>query len=115
MKKLNYISHRPWGSFYDLAEEKGKWHLKIIKIKKGQRLSLQRHKLRKEYLIAVEGKIRVQKGFKKLLLKVGDSISIKRNGIHRLEAITDAFIVEVSFGIYKEKDIIRLSDDYGRA
>jgi len=115
MKRLSKIVKKPWGAYYDLAEEKGKWHLKVIKVKKGQRLSLQKHKLRSEFWIVVEGKVRIQKNSKSLILKTGDTISFNRQEAHRLEGITKATIIEISFGQHEEKDIVRFEDDYGRA
>jgi mannose-6-phosphate isomerase-like protein (cupin superfamily) len=114
MKHLTYISIRPWGRFYDLAEKPGKWHLKLIKIKKGRRLSLQKHKWRSEVWIIAEGRVKAQKNNRVFRLKTGDSISIWRGEIHRLEGITDAIVGELSFGRHDEQDIIRLADDYDR-
>ena len=114
MKRLTYISNRPWGIFYDIAEHANKWHLKLIKIKKGHRISLQKHKLRSEFLIIAEGRVKAQKNNRVFRLNTGNSISIKRGESHRLEGITDATVVELSFGRHNEQDIIRLADDYGR-
>ena len=114
MKRLNYTSHRPWGSFYDLAQERGVWNLKVIFVKKGSRLSLQKHKLRSEFWVVANGTIRAREGTKFLRLKPGDSLHIPRGAVHRLEGITDAWVIEVTFGRHLERDIIRLADDYGR-
>lgn len=97
-----------------MAEEGGKWHLKVIKVKKGRRLSLQKHKLRSELWIVAEGKAKVQVADKVRKVKVGDVAVIKKGEAHRLEGITDATIVEVSIGRHDEKDIVRLADDFGR-
>jgi len=115
MHRLSKIVKKPWGSFHDLAEEKGKWHLKIIKVKKGHRLSLQKHKLRSEFWIVAEGKVNIQKGYKKSLkLGAGETVAFKKSELHRLTGITDAVIIELSFGRHEEKDITRLADDYNR-
>ena len=114
MKKLTKIVKKPWGAYYDLAEEKGKWHLKIIRVKKGQRLSLQEHKYRSEFWIVVKGKAKVQKGNHVLRLKEGNKVSFKKGEAHRLEGVTDTLIIELSTGKHDESDIIRLADDYGR-
>ncbi len=114
MKHLTYISNRPWGIFYDIAEHANKWHLKLIEIKKGHRLSLQKHKLRSEFWIIAEGRVKAQKNNRVFKLDAGDSISIRRGEVHRLEGITDAAVIELSFGRHNEQDIIRLADDYGR-
>jgi len=96
------------------AEEKGKWHLKVIEVKQGQRLSLQKHKNRSEFWIIAEGEARVQKGEEVLKLKPGDTVTFEKEELHRLEGITNVTFVEVSFGDHDENDITRVSDDYGR-
>lgn len=115
MKILKNITIKPWGKFYDLAQEHQKWHLKILAIKKGQRLSLQRHRHRSEFWVVAEGKIRVQKNRRVLALAPSESVVIKKNEPHRIEALTNAIVIELSFGRHKETDIMRLADDYGRA
>ena len=114
MKKISKIVKKPWGAYYDMAEEGGKWHLKVIEVKQGQRLSLQKHKLRGEFWVVAEGEVKVQKGEEVLNLKTGDTVSFEQEEPHRLEGITDATIIEVSFGQHNEEDIVRLEDDYGR-
>ena len=114
MKRLNNITKKPWGEFCDLAESKGKWHLKVIAIKKGRRLSLQRHIKRSEFWIVAEGKVQVKKGNKTYILNSQKSIFIKKKESHRIKALTNSVVVEISFGFHDEKDIERLADDYGR-
>ncbi|OGZ62729.1 MAG: hypothetical protein A2812_01755 [Candidatus Staskawiczbacteria bacterium RIFCSPHIGHO2_01_FULL_36_16] len=115
MKCLNNITKKPWGKFYDLAESKGKWHLKIIVVKKGQRLSLQRHTKRSELWIVAEGKVQAERSNKIYTLTSQKLIFIRKKEAHRIKALTNAVIVELTFGFHNEKDIIRLADDYGRA
>ena len=114
MKKLKNITHKPWGKFYDFAEERKKWHLKILAIKKGGRLSLQLHANRSELWVVAEGKARVQKGNKIFTLIPQKLIFIKKKEMHRIVALTDVVIVELSFGNHDERDITRLADNYGR-
>lgn len=115
IKKLASFEKRPWGEFFNLAESPKKWRVKIIHIKKGRRFSLQSHKLRDEQWIVAEGKVRVIKGKKEFGLNAGDHVIVKRGEKHRIFAQTEAVVVEVSFGKFLEKDIIRFEDDYGRA
>lgn len=119
MKNNNFIQirdivHKPWGSFYDFAENKNKWHLKALIIKKKQRLSLQKHHKRSELWIVAEGKVIVQKNEDKYVLSPKQSVFINKKELHRIEALTDAVIIEISFGQHDEEDIIRFADDYGR-
>lgn len=114
MKRLNYTSHRPWGNFYNLAQELGKWHVKLLMVKKGSRLSLQKHALRSEFWVVVQGAVKAQRNGRVFRLGVGDSLTIPRGQVHRLEGITDAWVMEVTFGHHLERDEVRLADDYGR-
>lgn len=115
MKRLNNITHKPWGRFYDFAESKGKWHLKILVVNKGQQLSLQKHTKRSEFWIVAEGRIQVQKGNNVHTLSSQKTIFIEKGEKHRIKALTNAVIVEITFGSHRERDIIRLADDYGRS
>ncbi len=114
MKCLYNITYKPWGRFCDLAGSKGKWHLKILVIKKNQRLSLQRHAKRSELWIVAEGRVQVQKGDEICTLVPQKSIIIEKNEMHRIKALTNAVVVELSFGSHSERDIARLADDYRR-
>ena len=114
MKRLQNKVQKPWGSFENFAERKGFWHLKVIKIKKGHRLSLQRHKKRSELWIVAEGKIKALRGNKSFILSPRQTFYIEKDVLHRMEALSNSIVIEVSFGTHLEKDIERLSDDYQR-
>ena len=52
------------------------------------------------------------------LMKIGESITIEKNQLHRLENETDEIleVIEIQRGSYfGEDDITRLEDHYGRA
>ena len=115
IKQLHNIVHKPWGRFYDFAENKRKWHLKALVIKKGHRLSLQKHAKRSEFWIVAEGKVKIQKNGKWRVLTPQKTIFIKKQELHRVEALTNAIVIEVSFGKHEEDDIKRIADDYGRS
>ncbi len=117
MKKIKYlkeITEKPWGGFQDLAENSGQWHLKLLFVKKGQRLSLQQHKLRSELWIVLEGRAEAQKGKTLKRLAPKQFVFIEKGEVHRLKGLTDALVAEISFGKHQEADIKRLADDYGR-
>ncbi len=115
IKQLHSIVRKPWGEFRDFAESKGKWHLKTLAIAKGHRLSLQKHAKRSEFWIVAEGKIKIQKDEESRVLTPRKTVFIKKQEIHRIEALTDAVVIEVSFGKYEEDDIKRIADDYDRS
>ncbi len=114
MKILKHTTQKPWGKFCDLALQEKKWHLKILVIKKGERLSLQAHTHRSELWVVAEGRAQVQKGDEISILATKEVIFIEKKEMHRITALTDVVIIELSFGDHKERDIKRFSDDYGR-
>lgn len=114
MKRLKDNVIKPWGKYMNMAEEKDRWHLKVILLKKGKRLSLQRHQLRSEMWIVAQGKIKAEIGKEILTLSASKTAFIKYKEIHRMTAIEDSTVIEVTYGTHKEKDIERLEDDFGR-
>ena len=114
IQRLRTTTQKPWGAFYNYAQEAGKWHLKALFIKRGERLSLQKHRLRTEYHLVVRGTVRMTKGKTTRILGPGAMLKIPRGVVHRMAALTDAVIVEVTLGAHRENDIVRLADDYGR-
>lgn len=110
--------HRPWGSYEVLEENKKAFKVKRIAVKQGHKLSYQLHKYRDEHWVIVAGKAKVTLDGTKHELKVGDHIYIKAGVAHRIENTGDELMefVEVQIGSYlEEDDIVRLSDEYGRA
>jgi len=104
--------NKPWGHFEQLTDNETTT-IKIITILAGNRTSLQFHENRSEKWYVLNGK-----GYavleNKQKIQTGDEISIPKKAIHRLEAVTDMKILEISFGIFDESDIKRLEDDYVR-
>jgi mannose-6-phosphate isomerase-like protein (cupin superfamily) len=114
-ERLSEDVTRPWGTFHALAKEEGRWFVKLLKVKKGGSLSLQKHKKRDEMWFIVTGKAKVQKGVDVFDLEKGESVYIEKGELHRLRGITDVEFIEVSLGDFDENDEVRLEDDYGRA
>ena len=106
---------RPWGGMcvFACAPE---WWIKIIIVKSGHRLSLQKHEKRDEWFIKLQGKYNLWIGGRKVLVSgLGDAHLIRAGQEHRIEAIdNDAVVAEIAFGEPDEDDIIRIADDYGR-
>ena len=81
---------------------------------------MQFHKLREEFWYLISGKVRVtigknKKHLKEQILKVGDYVFIPKNFLHRAEGLAFSKILEISTGKFKENDIIRYEDKYGRS
>jgi mannose-6-phosphate isomerase-like protein (cupin superfamily) len=104
---------RPWGNFKTFAFNE-KCTVKILEVKPNQRLSLQKHKGRKElWYFLTEGYAEIGKSKKKF--KLGSEALIPKNTPHRLFAKNKKVqVLEVSFGNFDESDEIRIEDDYGR-
>lgn len=107
---------KPWGReiwFANMAGYAGK----ILEIKKGCRLSLQYHEKRTETQYIMSGKIIMTLGKDKndlheIILKSGDKQDVLPYTIHRMEALEDTTIFEVSTN--QLDDVVRIEDDYGR-
>lgn len=107
--------NRPWGHFerFTLNEP---CTVKLVFVDGDKRLSLQYHNNRSEFWKVVKGPVGVQIGKEKRLLQTGESITIPKRTLHRLEgAGPDAIILEISRGEFDEADIVRIEDDYKRA
>jgi mannose-6-phosphate isomerase-like protein (cupin superfamily) len=105
---------RPWGSFIILYKGKDS-ALKMHCMKPNSAMSLQSHKLRAETWHLVEGQLTVQLGNKKHKLSIGKSISIKKGQKHRaIAGKKGALIIELCRGKFRENDIVRYEDRYGR-
>lgn len=109
--------YRPWGS-YEVLLECSNFKVKHLFIKAGQSLSLQLHRQRSEHWVIVEGLAEVTCGETVAILKKSESLYIPVETKHRLKNIgyTSLEIIEIQTGSYLgEDDIVRFSDQYGRA
>lgn len=125
--KLKKDFARPWGGFIKFIENKP-CTVKILKVKKGESLSLQSHKKREEFWYVISGKIKVSRGpimptieeikknLKRKTLSRGETLYIPKKFVHKIEGFSSPFseILEISTGKFEEKDEIRYEDRYGR-
>ena len=108
---------RPWG-YYDSIDRGERFQVKRICVRPGAKLSLQKHHHRAEHWIVVTGTALVTKGEETFLLTENQSTYISIGETHRLEnpGKTDLEMIEVQSGSYLgEDDIVRFTDNYGRA
>ncbi len=111
-----YQDDRPWGTFYVLKDEKN-FKVKLIKVKPGERLSLQYHQKRSESWTIVEGSGIMTIDSRDFEISYGDSVKINLLEQHRIfnNGNSDLTFIEVQTGTYfGEDDIIRVEDDYKR-
>lgn len=118
MPQLNNNSGetRPWGTFTNLLE-KDTHKVKELTIFPHQAISLQYHHHRKETWVVVKGTATVILNNDKLILNVGDAVTIEQGDHHQLINDTDEnlTITETQTGTYfGEDDIVRLDDPYNR-
>ena len=104
--------NKPWGFFEQLTDNETTT-IKVITILAGHRTSLQFHENRSEKWYVLNGEGYAILNDKKKI-QTGDEIVIPKKAVHRLEAITDLKVLEISFGLFQESDIKRLEDDYVR-
>jgi mannose-6-phosphate isomerase len=107
----------PWGT-WSVLDEGERFKVKRIEVLPGKRLSYQKHLGREEHWHVVKGRALVTIDGSTRALEEGDCIAIRREAFHRIENAGDSTLVfiEVQRGDYLgEDDIVRISDDYGRA
>jgi mannose-6-phosphate isomerase len=107
---------KPWG--YELIWAKTKDYVgKILHIKKGHQLSLQYHREKEETILVYSGRMNFvfenDKGqLEEVLLSAGEAHHIPIGKKHRMIAVEDCDIFEVSTP--QLDDVVRLEDGYGR-
>ena len=105
---------KPWGSFRQFALNEP-CTVKIIIVKSGEAISLQRHEGRSEFWRVLSGTPLVTINEKEITAKSGDEFFIPQRTNHRLAGGREGCqVLEVSFGFFDENDITRIEDKYGR-
>jgi mannose-6-phosphate isomerase-like protein (cupin superfamily) len=109
--KQPQVVDKPWGRevwYGNEAEYAGK----ILEVTKGHALSLQKHERKKETMYLLSGRVLYHLNGTDFILEAGGCLTITPGDVHRVEAIEDAVILEVSTPHLD--DVIRLEDRYGR-
>jgi mannose-6-phosphate isomerase-like protein (cupin superfamily) len=106
---------KPWG--YEIVwAETPKYVGKILHIAAGQRLSRQYHVKKDETFLVESGEMDLEvgqgEGLKVLRMKARDAFHCPPNTVHRMVAVTDVEVIEVSTP--ELDDVVRLEDAYGR-
>jgi mannose-6-phosphate isomerase len=106
---------KPWG--YELIFAKTERYVgKILHVNRGESLSLQYHEIKEETLFVVAGELKltieIDGDRRELPLRAGEAFHIAPGMIHRMEAIEDTDVAEVSTP--ELDDVVRLEDRYGR-
>ena len=107
---------KPWG--YELWWARTDRYVgKLIHINKGQALSLQYHNRKDETIFVWAGKMLFEMGatadtLEQREMGPGDVVHVTPPTVHRMTAIEDTDIFEVSTP--EVEDVVRLQDRYGR-
>ncbi len=107
---------KPWGHELRWAVTE-RYAGKILHIKQGEALSLQYHEHKDEYQYVMSGSVDVEIGgpdgaLVTRRMGTGDTLHITPGTRHRLTAVEDTDIFEVSTP--EVDDVVRLEDRYGR-
>jgi mannose-6-phosphate isomerase len=107
---------KPWG--YELIwAQTDRYVGKVLHIRQGHKLSLQYHNRKDESIYLQAGRMRLLvdegHGLEEKEMAPGDSYHIRPLTKHRMIALTDCDILEVSTP--ELDDVVRLEDAYGRA
>ena len=108
---------KPWG--YEIRWAITDRYLgKIIHVNRGAALSLQYHERKDEWLLVREGTVDIELGsldgkLESVRMHAGDSVHVPPRIRHRVTAVEDTDIFEVSTP--EIDDVVRLEDRYGRA
>lgn len=118
------IKQKPWGHEIWFAHTE-KYAGKILHVKKGHRLSLQYHERKMETQYVYKGKIKLihgtlkpdqsangEQNLNEKILDQGQKFDIEPQTLHRIEALEESEIFEVSTP--ELDDVVKLADDYGR-
>jgi quercetin dioxygenase-like cupin family protein len=107
---------KPWGHELIWAETP-RYVGKVLHIKAGERLSRQYHRVKEETLLIQTGEMLLEVGpaeaIEQRTMRPGDVFHVAPGTIHRMIAVTDVDVLEVSTP--ELDDVVRLDDVYGRA
>ena len=112
------IVEKPWGREEIFALVEGKYCGKVLHVRSGHALSLQFHRYKDEVIFVLHGVASVEVGdavdqLSGLILHEGESLHLPPGRLHRIRALGDLVLLEAS--TTELDDVVRLSDDYGRA
>jgi mannose-6-phosphate isomerase len=107
---------KPWG--WELVWAEAEAYVgKLLFVRAGQALSLQYHEVKDEAWLVQEGRALLELGevggeLQAVEITAGDAFRYRPGTVHRVTAIEDTLIVEVSTPHLD--DVVRLEDRYGR-
>jgi mannose-6-phosphate isomerase-like protein (cupin superfamily) len=112
---------KPWGHEVLFADGTNGYVGKLITVLAGRSLSLQLHHRKDETITVVSGEMVFESGpsaeaLEATTMLAGDTVHVPALVVHRIVAVTDVVLAEVSTAQPGWRDdVVRLTDDYGRA
>ncbi|MBV9111001.1 MAG: cupin domain-containing protein [Gemmatimonadetes bacterium] len=103
---------KPWGREVWYANDPA-YAGKILEVTRGHALSLQKHERKQETMYLLSGRVLYHLNGVDFELEPGECLTVRPGDVHRVEALEDAVILEVSTPHLD--DVIRLEDRYGRS
>lgn len=111
-RSLPRIVDKPWGREVWYAHN-DRYAGKILEVDAGHVLSLQMHNMKHETMYLQSGRMRFTLGDEVFEWAPGETVAIPPGNVHRMEALEDSVILEVSTP--ELDDLVRLEDRYGRS
>jgi len=108
------VTEKPWGTEELMGCINEKVTPKIMSIKAGHRNSLHYHKNKDEIVYCISGTGILQNNTDLIKLTPRSYNKVSKHVAHRVTALSDLKLLEISIGEYDENDITRMEDDYGR-
>jgi mannose-6-phosphate isomerase len=114
---MTQVIPKPWGQEILLTTEDLPYVGKIIQINAGTRWSTQIHEKKLETFCCYSGQAKLVTGpdldhLTEEIMKLNQGYTVRTGTVHRIEAITDTVIIEVSTP--ETGTTFRLQDDYHR-
>lgn len=107
---------KPWGK-EEVIEINDHYVMKKLTMRKGHCCSMQYHKIKRETIYVISGRLRIyygpsQEKLKSRIFCSGEAITIIPGVVHRMEGVEDSVYLEASTP--EIGDVVRLADDYHR-
>ena len=98
---------KKWGNFKQFNKNEH-CTVKLLEINKGESISYQYHNYRSEQWYVISGRIVVTKGIETSIMIPNMFTTIQVKEKHKMEALDDSLVLEISRGHFDEEDIVRL-------
>ncbi|WP_406678052.1 sugar phosphate nucleotidyltransferase [Neomoorella carbonis] len=105
------VYKKPWGREILWAVNE-RYAAKVIHVYRGHSLSKQYHQEKRETMLFIKGRGKLELGEEVLDVSPPMVVDIPAGMVHRIQAISDVIFIEVSSP--ELDDVVRLADDYGR-